>query len=179
VRTAPVTFAARVYGYGRFGNSNGLYPLYIGYPFLIRGYEAQTFYQGNGKPSNGFTIDQLAGTRTAIANFEIRLPFTGPEKLSVIKSKFLFSELNFFFDAGLAWSTGNQVKFQLAPDKIGTDTFGNNVYNTNQRVPALSTGISLRVNVFGYFVLEPYLAVPFNRNDINKPVFGFGFTPGW
>ncbi|MES2378184.1 MAG: tolB protein precursor [Bacteroidota bacterium] len=179
IRAAPVTFAARAYGYGRFGNSNGLYPLYIGYPFLIRGYEAQTFYEGNGKPSNGFTIDQLSGTRTAVANFEVRLPFTGPEKLSVIKSKFLFSELNFFFDAGLAWNPGNQVKFQMAPDKIGNDALGNAVYNTNQRVPALSTGISLRVNVFGYFVLEPYLALPLNRNDVNKPVFGFGFTPGW
>ncbi len=179
VRVDPVTFAVRLYGYGRFGNSNGLYPLYVGYPFLIRGYEAQTFYNGNGKPSNGFTIDQLTGTRTAVANFEVRLPFTGPEKLSTIKSKFFFSELNFFFDAGLAWSQGNQVKFQNAPDRIGTDANGNGIYNTNQRVPALSTGISLRVNVFGYFVLEPYLAVPFNRNDVNKPVFGLGFTPGW
>jgi WD40 repeat protein len=179
VRVAPVTFAARLYGYGRFGNSNGLYPLYIGYPFLIRGYEAQTFYNNNGKPSNGFTIDQLSGTRTAVANFEIRLPFTGPEKLSQIKSRFFFSELNFFFDAGLAWNAGNQVKFQMAPDKTGTDASGNTVFNANQRVPALSSGISLRVNVFGYFVLEPYLAIPFNRNDVNKPVFGIGFTPGW
>jgi hypothetical protein len=179
IRTAPVTFAGRLYGYGRFGNSNGLYPLYIGYPFLIRGYEAQTFYPPNGKPNNGFTIDQLSGTRNVVANFEVRLPFTGPEKLSVLKSKFLFSELNFFFDAGLAWNTGNQVKFQMTPDKIGTDALGNSIYNINQRVPALSTGISLRVNVFGYFVLEPYLALPINRNDVNKPVFGFGFTPGW
>jgi len=179
VRVAPVTFAARLYGYGRFGDSQGLYPLYVGYPFLIRGYEAQTFYNNSGKPSNGFTIDQLSGTRTAVANFEIRLPFTGPEKLSQFKSKFLFSELNFFFDAGLAWNQGNQVKLQMAPDRIGTDANGNGVYNTNQRVPALSSGISLRVNIFGYFVLEPYLAVPFNRTDISKPVFGLGFTPGW
>ncbi len=67
----------------------------------------------------------------------------------------------------------------MAPDRIGTDAKGNGVYNANQRVPALSTGISLRVNFFGYFVLEPYLAVPFNRNDVSKPVFGLGFTPGW
>ena len=179
VRTQPVTFAARLYGYARLGNSNGLYPLYVGYPFLIRGYEAQTFYNGNGTPSNGFTIDQLSGTRTIVGNFEVRLPFTGPEKLSAIKSKFFFSELNYFFDAGLAWNAGNQVKFQMAPDRIGTDANGKGIYNTNQRVPALSTGVSLRVNIFGYFVLEPYLAVPFNRNDINKPVFGLGFTPGW
>ena len=196
LRVKPVTFAARLYGYGRFGNTGNLYPLFLGYPFLIRGYESQTFYNGNGKaPTNGFTIDQLSGNHIAVANFEVRLPFTGPERLSQFKSKFFFSELNLFFDAGLAWNAGNQIKFQSGPDVIGsipvTDANGNPVlgangkqlvqpiYNPNQRVPALSAGISLRVNMFGYFVLEPYLAVPFNRTDITKPVFGLGFTPGW
>jgi hypothetical protein len=37
----------------------------------------------------------------------------------------------------------------------------------------------MRVNLFGFFVLEPYLAYPINRNDVSKPVFGLGFTPGW
>lgn len=179
VRVAPVTLAARLYGYGRFGNANALYPLYLGYPFLIRGYESQTFYNASAKPSNGFTIDQLSGSRIAVASFEARLPFTGPEKLSQIKSKFLFSDLNFFFDAGLAWNGGNEIKFGLTPDRIGTDAKGNPIFNTNQRVPALSTGISLRVNLFGAFILEPYFAIPLNRNDVKKPVFGLGFTPGW
>ncbi|MBD1391900.1 PD40 domain-containing protein [Mucilaginibacter glaciei] len=181
VRAAPVTFAARLYGYGRFGdNATNLYPLYVGYPFLIRGYEAQTFYNSNNLTTNGFTIDQLSGSRIAVANFEIRLPFTGPEKLAVIKSKFLFSDLNFFFDAGLAWNKGNQIKFQQGPDVTGKDpATGAVTYNTNQRVPALSAGISLRVNFFGYFVLEPYYAVPFNRTDVKKPVFGLTFAPGW
>ncbi|SHM16729.1 DPP IV N-terminal domain-containing protein [Mucilaginibacter sp. OK098] len=180
LRVAPVTFAARLYGYGRFGNTGNLYQLYAGYPFLIRGYEAQTFYNRNGKTlTNGFTIDQLSGNRIAVANFEVRLPFTGPEKLSQFKSKILFTELNAFFDAGLAWNSGDQIKFQQAPDAIGKDANGQTIYSPTQRVPALSAGISLRVNIFGYFVLEPYLAVPFNRTDVSKPVFGLGFTPGW
>jgi hypothetical protein len=179
-RVAPVTFAARLYGYGRFGNTGTLYPLYIGYPFLIRGYEVQTFNNGSGKiPSNGFTSDQLSGNRIAVANFEVRLPFTGPEKLSQFKSKFLFTELNLFFDAGLAWDAGDHVKFQSGPDVIGKTPGGLNIYAQHQRVPATSAGVSLRVNMFGYFVLEPYLAVPFNRTDVTKPVFGLGFTPGW
>jgi outer membrane protein assembly factor BamA len=172
--------------------------LYVGYPFLIRGYESQTFYNNsNSSPTNGFTIDQLSGSRIAVGSFEVRLPFTGPEKLAMFPSKFLFSDLNLFFDAGLAWNAGNQVKlFQLSPDQTGvaavTDASGNvvidkstgkpvtqPVYDTNQRVPALSAGISLRVNVFGYFILEPYYAYPFNRTDVSKPVFGLGFTPGW
>jgi outer membrane protein assembly factor BamA len=96
-------------------NATNLYPLYVGYPFLIRGYEAQSFYNSKNVNTNGFTIDQLSGSRIAVANFEVRLPFTGPEKLAVIKSKFLFSDLNFFFDAGLAWNKGNDIKFQKGP----------------------------------------------------------------
>jgi len=175
LRAAPVTFAARLYGYGRFGNADGLYPLYVGYPFLIRGYEAQTFYNSNNRPGNNFTIDQLSGSRIAVASFEVRLPFTGPEKLAQIKSSFLLTDLNLFFDAGLAWNSGDQVKFASQPDNLGTDAQGGPI----QRVPALSTGISLRVNVLGAFVLEPYLAWPLNRDDVKKPVFGLGFTPGW
>jgi hypothetical protein len=194
LRVAPVTFAARLYGYGRFGGElDGLYPLYVGYPFYIRGYESQTFYTNNGKtPTNNFTIDDLSGQRIAVANFEVRLPFTGPEKLSQIKSKFFFSELNLFFDAGLAWSAGDKIEFKSNPTLLRTvpvvDVNGNPVVDASgnpetnpvySKVPALSAGVSLRVNLFGYFVLEPYLAWPFNRTDIGKPVFGIGFTPGW
>jgi WD40 repeat protein len=193
LRVAPVTFAARFNATGRFGDSKGLYPLFIGYPFLIRGYEAQTFYSNNSKtPTNNFTIDQLSGSRIAVANFEVRLPFTGPERLSQFKSKFLFTELNLFFDAGLAWNSGDKVEFRMDPtfqrNEPVLDASGHQVLNSlgkpqfnavYSRVPALSAGISVRVNIFGYFVLEPYLAVPFNRTDISKPVFGLGFTPGW
>jgi hypothetical protein len=193
LRAAPFTFAARLYGYGRFGNTGNLYPLYVGYPFLIRGYESQTFNTSTSKiPTNGFTIDELSGNRIAVANFEIRLPLTGPERLSQIKSKFIFTEFNIFFDAGLAWNAGDKVQFKKNPTPVGTtpllDQNGNPVLDDNgkpvlttiySRVPATSAGISLRVNIFGYFVLEPYLAIPFNRTDIGYPVFGLGFTPGW
>jgi len=191
VRVAPVTFAARLMGYGRFGSVDGLYPQFLGYPFYIRGYEAQTFYNNNKAPTNGFTINELSGNNLAVGNFEVRLPFTGPEKLSQIKSKFLFTELNLFFDAGLAWDSGDKIYFKKNPPVIGQtptlDPDGNPVIVDGQqqmtnlygRVPALSAGISLRVNIFGYFVLEPYFAIPFNRTDVSKPVFGLGFTPGW
>jgi hypothetical protein len=195
LRVKPVTIAARFNTFGRFGEDTGLYPYYIGYPFLIRGYESQSFYgSGNQVSTNGFTIDQLSGSRVAVANFEIRLPFTGPEKLSAIKSKFLFSELNLFFDAGLAWNKGDQIKFQKSPDFIGYEQARDNqgrpavdgsgdpilvaAYNSRQRVPALSAGVSLRVNLFGALILEPYYAFPFNRTDVKKPVFVLNFTPG-
>jgi len=171
VRVAPVTFAARFFGYGRIGSSNELYPLYVGYPFYIRGYEPNTFYNNNTSPTNNFTIDELSGNRIAVFNFEVRLPFTGPEKLAQIKSKFFFSDLNLFYDAGLAWNGGDKIElFKTNPDIINGKL---------ERVPATSVGVSLRVNVFGAFILEPYFAYPFNRTDVSKPVFGLNFAPGW
>lgn len=180
VRTKPVTFAGRIYGYGRLGENNDqLFPLFIGYPYLIRGFEANSFFREGGQidPDNNFSIDQLIGNRIAVANFEVRLPFTGPEKLAAIESKFLFSDLNLFFDAGLAWNEGDKVNLgSKNPAQVGVFPDGTPKF---ERVPALSAGISARVNVFGYFVLEPYLAFPFNRTDIKKPVFGLAFAPGW
>jgi len=179
IRAKPVTFAGRLYGYGRLGDANRqLYPLFIGYPYLIRGYEANSFYNTGSGGIDGFNINQLMGNRIAVANFEVRLPFTGPEKLAAIESKFLFSDLNLFFDAGLAWDKGQKVEFKRSPAVIGQNQNGSLIYE-DVKVPALSAGISARVNVFGYFVLEPYLAVPFNRKDIKKPVFGLAFAPGW
>jgi WD40 repeat protein len=195
IRVEPVTFAGRLYMYGRFGDVGnnsltsggaGLYPSYLGYPFYIRGYESQTFYNnGNKTPTNNFTINDLSGQRMALANFEVRLPFSGPEKLSVIKSKIFFTELNFFADAGLAWNAGDKIEFKTNPTLLRTVTVNDPLTNTPEqqpvysKVPAFSFGVSMRVNLFGYFILEPYLAYPVNRTDISKPVFGLGFTPGW
>ncbi|MBS7563155.1 PD40 domain-containing protein [Mucilaginibacter sp. Bleaf8] len=194
VRLKPVTLAGRLYSVGRFGDTqNALYPMFIGYPFLVRGYEYSSFYNNSSSGSkDNIIIDQLSGNRIAVANFEVRLPFTGPEKLAQIKSKFLFSDLNFFFDAGLAWNKGDKIEFKKNPTLLRTDgALDNNgqpvvdekgnqqTTSVYSRIPVTSAGVSLRVNLFGYIILEPYLAVPFTRSDVKKPVFGFNFAPGW
>jgi Tol biopolymer transport system component len=175
VRAKPVTFAARAFTYMRLGeDGENLYPLYVGYPYLIRGYEANSFYNSNNAQVGTFDINQLSGSKMAVFNFEIRLPFTGPKQLTQIPSKFLFSDLNLFFDAGLAWDEYSTVSFKSQPS-------GELLENgrPRERVPALSAGISLRVNMFGYFVLEPYYAFPFQRKDVKAGVFGLTFAPGW
>lgn len=174
VRIKPITLAARLYSYSRFGrDETRLYQMYVGYGYLIRGYEANSFYKSQTASSNGFDINQLVGSRIAVANFEVRLPFTGPAKLSAIESKFLFTDLNLFFDMGLAYDNNSKVAFRSEPRLIGGST------GYYERIPAMSAGISLRVNVFGYFVLEPYYAIPFQRKDINTGIFGLTFAPGW
>lgn len=171
IRVKPFTFAFRSHNRLRFGkDSEKLYPLYVGYNYLIRGYEA------NSLTSNDtFDIYQLAGSKTAVFNFEIRLPFTGPKKIAQIPSKFLFSDLNLFFDAGVAWTKDSHVVLKSRPKPI---------YEANnssvERVPVVSTGISLRVNLFNALILEPYYAIRLQRKkNINLGVFGVTFSPGW
>lgn len=193
-RAKPVTFAVRSYNTLRIGkDADRLYPMYLGYPYLIRGYESNSIYKStSAQSSESFDINQLTGSKIAVFNFEVRLPFTGPKKLAAIPSKFLFSDLNLFFDAGLAWTNDTRVKFKSEPtytsepllDDNGVpvkDDKGNPVtyQATTERVPAMSVGISVRVNVFGYFVLEPYYAIPFQRKDVKTGVFGLTFAPGW
>ena len=182
-RMKPVTLAVRGYSYMRMGKDDDkLYPMFLGYPYLVRGYESSSFYNSQTGAASNFNINQLMGTRIAVANIEARIPFTGPERLSLFKSGMLFSDLNVFFDMGLAWSEGDKVAFKSEPGIVETIRDPNNPFNNvnvYERVPAMSAGVSLRVNMFGYFVIEPYYAIPFQREDVKFGTFGINFAPGW
>src|SRR5690606_31274769 len=81
-RFKPITLAARAYTYMRAGrNEDALYPLFLGYPHLIRGYESASFRNNEG----AFNFNSMMGTRIAVFNFEVRLPFTGPERLAAFR----------------------------------------------------------------------------------------------
>jgi hypothetical protein len=154
---------------GRFGKdaeSGILPPLYIGYPFYIRGYEATTF--ADNATGEQVTINDLIGSRMFVTNAEIRLPFTGPERLSLIRSRILFSELALFTDGGIAWGD------PLSPT---SDDKGDVLPSDSRFI--LSSGVSLRINLFGYLVIEPYYAIPWQNGGLKNGSFGLNFTPGW
>ncbi len=123
----------------------------------------------------------------AVFKFVLRLPFTGPERLAAIRSNMLFSDLNLFFDAGLAWRQGDEIRFKGSRDIIGSEDIlgaegehlGTRPIYEDVRIPAMSVGVSLRVNLFGAMILEPYYAIPFQRNDLKFGTFGLNFAPGW
>jgi hypothetical protein len=164
----PVTFAVRGMAYGRFGgNSDQIFPLYAANSYFVRGYTRSVF----NNDTTGL-IDRVAGSKMVIANAEIRIPFTGPRQLSLIKSNFLITDLNLFFDAGLAFY--DKTSFQ----KEDPTPFNGRDHYVHK--PIFSTGVSLRVNVFNYLVLEPYFAMPLSVSKENRKwVFGLNFIPGW
>ena len=103
----PVTLAGRLLHFGRYGpdgESNRLSELFVGYPWLVRGYNDASFtiqecIEAGGDGVTCPPFDQLLGSKLAVGNFEVRVPLLGG--LGIIPSSgFLPVELAGFFDAG-------------------------------------------------------------------------------
>ena len=159
----PVSLGFRVMHYGRYGKDADRLPsLYAGDPTLVRGYNFNNFERFQ---EYGLNLNQLTGSKILVSNFEVRLPFTGPEQLALIKSKFLFTELAFFVDGSVAWNDFND---------FGSSSEGTSALRPT---PIFSTGVAGRINVFNALILEPYLAFPVQKNT--RAVFGVNIVPGW
>ncbi|MBY0245096.1 MAG: tolB protein precursor, partial [Sphingobacteriaceae bacterium] len=64
VRLKPITLAFRTYNYLRMGKGGeNLFPLFIGFPTFVRGYEANSFNNSNVDNSS---INQLSGSKIAV-----------------------------------------------------------------------------------------------------------------
>jgi len=171
----PFTLATRFLYEGRLNTKNidflnQINPLYLGYPWYMHGFWGNALSKQRGY----ITQQNLQGEQMAVANFELRIPFTGPKKLALIPFDYVPSDLNLFFDAGLVWSKQKKIG-QSYP----YESFGNNTI-TFKTSPIFTTGLSLRVNVLGYLVVEPYLAVPIYNGQKQPVITGFNFmVPGW
>ena len=103
------TLATRVMHYGRYGRSgedSRLYPLFIGYPTLVRGYDSGSFSPSECRPdgvSDCPVYDQLMGSRMLVANVEFRFPLLRPFGASSGMYGPVPVELGLFADAGAAW----------------------------------------------------------------------------
>jgi Tol biopolymer transport system component len=163
----PLTIAARALHIGRYGadaDSLRLSPLFVGFPGLVRGYDIGTFDFGDCEinTSGGCSaVDDLIGSKLLIAGVELRAPlvglFTGALEYGPVPV-----ELVGFFDAGVAWDERSR------PRGLGN---GNRPW-------ARSVGAGVRVNAFGYMIVELNAVRPLDRAD-NSWRFVFGIRPGF
>jgi hypothetical protein len=101
----PISLAFRAMHYGRYGNdANELYPLYLGNEYLIRGYNFNAFYKYDGNSNDLLDVNNITGSKIIVFNSELRFPFTGVKRFSLMKSGYLFSDIILFFDAGVSWT---------------------------------------------------------------------------
>lgn len=202
--TSPVTFAIRGLHVGNYGASEGQsssqtssldaniftrqYLGYANYLGFVRGYSFNSLEPNEcTQMIDGSCAEtsRLYGTRIALASAEVRLPLLGGSGFGLINFPYLPTELNLFFDAGLAWNSTDNFFDLLKFDRDGiTDASftledGSTVQGrVAERIPVFSTGVSTRFNLFGYTVLEIFYAYPFQRPQKGAH-FGFQLIPGW
>jgi WD40 repeat protein len=166
----PVSFytvAGRVLHYGRYGSGGEdgrLYPLYIGYPSLVRGYDVNSFSVSECVPdavSDCPAFDRLIGSRVLVGNLEFRFPLLRPFGVSAGMYGPLPVEVALFADAGVAWASGDRPAF------LGGD-----------REAVASTGVTLRVNLMGFAIGAFDFVRPLSRPQQGW-MFQFNLTPGF
>jgi Tol biopolymer transport system component len=187
----PFTLAFRGMHYGRYGKDSDNYeqisPLFLGEETLIRGYRwMDTDECIADQATNGScpTIERLLGSRLAVFNAEFRIPVLGGPSFGLINFPYLPLEVSPFFDAGIAWTSDQSPDLQLSQRATNANPTCNAPaspfirYPCAQRIPVFSAGVSFRVNLLGYMIIESYIAKPFQR-PTKDWVFGLQLAPGW
>jgi len=177
----PVSFGVRALHYARYGpDADRLYPMFVGSNYYVRGYSYSSYDQGQQYNPDYASLDAMAGSKMAVINAEVRLPLSGPERLAFIKSKYFFTTLVGFVDGGFATDRYNDLNFAWKPSRrSGTSEAIEDTEGNIDNYPIYSTGLALRINLFGYAVLEPFAAIPFQRKDKDITFGLFIRGSGW
>src|SRR5262245_48471194 len=161
------TIAARVVHDGRYGSGgedHRLFPMYIGYPALVRGYDINTFGPSDCVPSvvsQCPAFDRLLGSRMLVGNLEFRFPLLRPFGATSRMYGPIPIEVALFADGGVAWNRGQK------PALFGGSRDG-----------VSSAGVALRANLFGYAVGQLDFSRPFQRPGTGW-VVRFNLSPGF
>ena len=146
----------------RAGSDEERFPQMLGRPEFVRGYDRE-FYRmptcASGLPMPDeerdrrcSSLDDVIGTRLAFANAELRFPLVRRMDLGVLPISLPPVEGAVFYDAGVAWNSGQYV----ALSRSRTD-------DPNRRALLTSYGFGIRANLFGIAIMRWDYAVPLSR----------------
>jgi hypothetical protein len=159
------TIAGRILHFGRWGRNSDdprLWPLYLGYPGLVRGYDINSISASDCNPDGTCpAFDRLLGSRLLVGNVEFRFPLLRPFGLREGVYGPVPVEVAFFADGGVAWTQADKPSF------LG-----------GTRKPVSSAGVAFRVNVLGFAIVELDAVRPFSRPGRGWE-FQFSFSPGF
>src|SRR3989441_7270576 len=157
----PFTLAVRGLFFGRFGRDADLFRSFLGNTDLLRGYTAGSLINNEcfaGATQNSCAqLDQLIGSRIAVANAELRFPLTRSLVLGFLPVGLPPIEGAIFYDAGLAWDSNSKVVWSRTssddPETV--------------RAPLRSWGGAIRMNFLGFVVLRVDYTQPLSRPHHN------------
>ncbi|HXF95606.1 MAG TPA: BamA/TamA family outer membrane protein, partial [Gemmatimonadales bacterium] len=156
----PFTLAFRTFMFGRYGRDANDFPVFLGNPELLRGYTFGSFRTsecveavGTRTRTGCAEVDQLIGSKIAVANLELRFPLARNVVLGFLGLPLPPVEGALFYDVGLAWEEKSIIKLRRDP---GDDFF-------QVRVPLRSYGASIRANLLGFLIFRFDYSQPLNR----------------
>ncbi len=158
-----LTLATRAYFDMQVGSGETMFPRYIGIPQYIRGYDRENYLSTDCtsvQSANCNAALQLLGSRVALVNAELRFPLVRRFDLGFLPISLPHIDGLVFYDAGMAWSGGQQVTLSRPA----------NYDFTTMRYPLKSYGYGVRMNVFGLAIL---------RWDLAWPQDSFSKKPYW
>jgi len=160
----PFTLAVRGLFFGRFGRDADLFPQFLGSTQLIRGYTAGSIINNEclAATTSCPELDQLIGSRLAVASAELRFPLTRSLVLGFLPVGLPPIEGAIFYDAGLAWDSNSKI--------VGSRSASQAAQADVYRAPLRSWGGSIRMNFLGFVVL---------RFDYTKPLSRPHDNPYW
>ncbi len=180
-KATTIAFRGLHYGrYGRDASSDRIFPLFLGYETLVRGYaqesiETRECLEGSelAAGSRCGILDRLIGSKIGVLSAEFRIPVIGTEQFGLFNLPYIPVELLAFADVGVAWgaelangrgAVEPDIRWTREPNALGA--------------PVASAGFSSRFNILGMLILEAYYAFPFQRPDKGWH-WGFNLAPGW
>ena len=154
-----LTVATRVMTSVSVGRDEEQFPKYIGRPEFIRGYDRENYFSNtcsslNADPGSCSAV-RLLGSRVALANAELRFPLIRRFELGILPIGLPPLDGLVFYDAGIAWSSGQKVQSRVPANPDET--------SLNIRYPLTSWGAGLRLNLFNYAIVRWDYAIPLDQ----------------
>jgi Tol biopolymer transport system component len=152
-----LTVAWRTQASINVGPDETSFPKYLGRADYVRGYDREQylaqFCGGLFGDQSACSVEELLGSRFLLGNVELRFPLVRRFDLGVIPISLPPVDGLFFFDAGVAWSRGQELSLSRPAN-----------YNQDiQRFPLRSYGMGLRMNLFGFALVRWDYAIPLDR----------------
>jgi len=152
----PFTLATRALYFGRTGPDASLFRVFLGNTELIRGHTSGSYYSHECRTSSScIELDRLVGSQLALGNAELRFPILTPA-MHFVPMGFPPIEGAFFYDIGVAWNPGSQLKWSREP--------GDSPIRV--RTPVRTIGIAARMNLFNFVILRLDCSFPQDRPAI-------------
>jgi hypothetical protein len=167
-----ITVALRGYARVAVGRDEEAIPAYIGNPLMLRGYNRQVNSQ-----TCRFTdirdpqcpASRLVGSRVGVVSGELRFPLVRAFHLGLLPIALPPIDGVAFYDAGMAWSTGDKTEFfSTVPMEEQAST----------RFPLRSYGYGVRLNLYNLALLRWDYSIPLDL-DSRKGFWTFSIGPSF